>query len=62
MATAATLNLDWADPWYSRFDNPNLKRHHKSALMSFLYVEPYEVRHEILARIMSTPRSATTTA
>lgn len=47
----AKLNLDWDDPWYTRFDNPNLKRHHKSALMSFLYVEPYEVRHEILTRV-----------
>ena len=46
----STLKLD-PDPWYSRFDNPNLKRHHKSALMSFLYVEPYEVRHEILTRV-----------
>jgi hypothetical protein len=46
----STLTLD-PDPWYSRFDNPNLKRHHKSALMSFLYVEPYEVRHEILTRV-----------
>ncbi len=45
------LSLDWEDPWYSRFANPNLKRHHKSALMSFLYVEPYEVRHEILTRV-----------
>ncbi len=44
------LTLDWDDPWYSRFDNPNLTRHHKDALMSFLYVEPYEVRHEILIR------------
>ena len=48
---AAKVNLDWADPWYTKFDNPNLKRHHKSALMSFLYVAPREVRHEILARI-----------
>ncbi len=46
----AKLTLDWDDPWYSRFDNPNLTRHHKDALMSFLYVEPYEVRHEILIR------------
>lgn len=46
-----SLSLDWRDPWYSRFANPNLKRHHKSALMSFLYVEPYEVRHEILTRV-----------
>jgi len=44
------LTLD-PDPWYSKFDNPNLKRHHKDALMSFLYVEPYEVRHEILTRV-----------
>ena len=47
----AHLTLNWADPWYSKFKNPNLKRHHKSALMSFLYVEPYEVRHEILTRV-----------
>ena len=51
LGAAAKLSLDWEDPWYSKFDNPNLKRHHKSALMSFLYVEPYEVRHEILTRV-----------
>ena len=51
LSAPATVTLDWEDPWYSRFDNPNLKRHHKSALMSFLYVEPYEVRHEVLTRI-----------
>ena len=51
LGTAAHLNLDWDDPWYTRFDNPNLKRHHSAALMSFLYVEPYEVRHEILTRV-----------
>jgi hypothetical protein len=47
----AVVELDWSDPWYSKFQNPNLKRHHKSALMSFLYVEPYEVRHEVLVRV-----------
>ncbi len=51
LGAPAKLNLDWSDPWYSKFDNPNLKRHHKSALMSFLYVEPYEVRHEVLIRV-----------
>jgi hypothetical protein len=51
LGAPARLTLDWADPWYSKFDNPNLKRHHKSALMSFLYVEPYEVRHELLVRV-----------
>jgi hypothetical protein len=47
----AVGTLDWDDPWYTVFENPNLKRHHKSALMTFLYVEPYEVRHEILTRV-----------
>jgi len=47
----AKVTLDWSDPWYTKFDNPNLKRHHKSALMSFLYVEPREVRHEMLIRV-----------
>ncbi len=51
LGAPAKLLLDWEDPWYSAFDNPNLKRHHKSALMSYLYIEPYEVRHEILARV-----------
>jgi hypothetical protein len=51
LTAGATLRLDWEDPWYSRFDNPNLKRYHKSALMSFLYIEPREVRHEVLIRV-----------
>jgi len=51
LGAPAHLTLRWEDPWYSKFDNPNLKRHHKSALMSYLYVEPYEVRHEILTRV-----------
>ena len=46
-----TLRLDWEDPWYTRFDNKNLKRHHASALMTFLYAEPREVRHETLIRV-----------
>ena len=51
LGAAAELTLDWDDPWYSSFANRNLNRHHKSALMSFLYVEPYEVRHEVLTRV-----------
>ncbi len=50
LGAPSTLTLD-EDPWYSKFDNPSLSRHHKDALMSFLYVEPYEVRHEILTRV-----------
>jgi hypothetical protein len=51
LSAPATVTLDWKDPWYTRFESPGLKRHHKSALMSFLYVEPNEVRHEVLTRI-----------
>ena len=51
LSKSVTLALDWTDPWYSRFENPTLKRHHSSALMSFLYIESDEVRHEVLARI-----------
>jgi hypothetical protein len=46
-----TIHLDWNDPWYSFFENKNIRRHHNSSIMSFLYIDPYEVRHEILARI-----------
>ncbi len=46
-----TMIPDWNDPWYSVFDNPNLTRHHKSPLMSFLSMEPREVRHEIIFRL-----------
>ncbi len=56
LGAPAHLTLRWEDPWYSKFDNPNLKRHHKSALMSYLYVEPYEVRHEILTRVRDMER------
>ncbi|MFO1104390.1 MAG: hypothetical protein U1E20_15975 [Methylocystis sp.] len=45
------LRLDWNDPWYSAFENPNLARHHRSALMSFISIEPREVRHEIISRL-----------
>ncbi|TNF96122.1 MAG: hypothetical protein EP297_10660 [Gammaproteobacteria bacterium] len=51
LGLTARLNLNWSDPWYSKFDNPNLKRHHKDAMMSYLYVEPFEVRHELLVRV-----------
>jgi len=45
------IHLDWVDPWYSYFENPEISRHHRTSFMSFLYIEPYEVRHEILVRI-----------
>ncbi len=48
---AAKLSLDWDDPWYSEFEEKALKRWQRGAVMSFLYVEPLEVRHEVLARV-----------
>jgi hypothetical protein len=44
------LDLDWDDPWYSRFRNKNLRRQYDSPISAFLYVEPYEVRTEIIVR------------
>jgi hypothetical protein len=50
LGQTATLNLDWNDPWYTKFDNRNLNRHHKYPLMLYLYVEPRQVRLESLLR------------
>lgn len=51
LSSTAKLTLDWADPWYSKFENPNLKRHHRNPVMTFIYAEPYEIRHEALMRV-----------
>lgn len=51
MSKPARLDIDWNDPWYSKFDNPNLSRHHPSGAMTFIYVEPREIRHETLIRV-----------
>ena len=47
---SATVELDWNDAWYSRFEHPNLARQFKAPVSVFLYVEPYEVRKEIIVR------------
>lgn len=46
-----TLHLDWDDPWYSVFEKKTLKRTLQSGVRTYLYIEPYEVRHEILVRV-----------
>ena len=51
LAEPSTLNLDWNDPWYSAYGSKALKRWQRGGVMSFLYVESFEVRHEILARV-----------
>jgi len=45
------LNLDWQDPWYSVFSKKQLKLTLQSGVRTYLYIEPYEVRHEILVRV-----------
>jgi len=48
---SSTVHLDWDDPWYSVFEEKGLKRWQRGSVTSFLYIEPFEVRHEILARV-----------
>lgn len=50
LSAEQTLDLNWEDPWYSRFRNRNLRRQYDAPMNVFLYVEPYEVRAEIIAR------------
>ncbi len=51
LSEPAKLHLDWQDPWYSQFENKALKRWQQSGMMTFLYIEPFEVRHETLVRV-----------
>jgi len=51
LAKAATLNIDWQDPWYSQFNNINLWRQNRFPQTAFLYIDPFEVRHEVLIRV-----------
>jgi len=51
LSEKATLNLDWEDPWYSKFEQKAYKRWQEAGVRAFFYVEPYEVRYEILARV-----------
>jgi hypothetical protein len=50
MTQQQTLDLDWEDPWFSAFRHRNLRRQYEAPIHAFLYVEPYEVRVEVIAR------------
>lgn len=54
--TEEILDLDWSDPWYSKFRNRNLRRQYDAPINAFLYVEPYEVRVEIIVRPVDMER------
>ena len=51
LSEMATLRLDWEDPWYSSFEQKAYKRWQQEGVRAFLYIEPYEVRYEVLARV-----------
>jgi len=50
LTTGYTVNLDWLDPWYSAFDSRSLRRQYFAPMAGFIYVEPFEVRKEIIVR------------
>ena len=51
LSGASKVNLDWEDSWYTAFEDKALKRWQTSGVQSFIYIEPFEVRHEILVRV-----------
>lgn len=56
LAAPERLELDWNDPFYSRFERRTLKRQFASPIAVFLYVEPFEVRKEVVARPLDLAR------
>jgi hypothetical protein len=50
LSSGYTVSLDWEDPWYSRFTQRQLRRKYFSPMAGFIYVEPFEVRKEIIVR------------
>jgi len=51
LSQGSTLHLDWDDPWYSEFEKKPLRRKIGTGMRTFLYIEPFEVRNEILVRV-----------
>jgi len=50
LSSGYTVSLDWEDPWYSAFTARALQRQYLSPMTGFIYVEPFEVRKEIIVR------------
>ncbi len=50
LSVAQEIQLDWEDPWYSKFSSRALRRQYDAPMSGFIYVEPYEVRKEIILR------------
>ncbi len=56
LAASERLQLDWEDPFYSHFERKTLKRKFDSPMNIFLYVEPFEVRKELVVRPLDLAR------
>ena len=50
LVSGHTVSLDWEDAWYSTFSDRGMRRQYYSPMTGFIYVEPYEVRKEIIVR------------
>jgi hypothetical protein len=50
LVNGATIDLDWSDPWHSTFRSRQYRRAYDAPMNVFLYVEPYEVRVEVIIR------------
>ena len=50
LSHSQALKLDWDDPWYTSFHSRSLRRQYYAPMAGFIYVEPYEVRKEIIVR------------
>lgn len=50
LSSGNTVRLDWEDAWYSAFATRALRRQYFSPMTGFIYVEPFEVRKEIIVR------------
>ena len=50
LVSGHSVNLDWEDAWYSSFPERGMRRQYYSPMTGFIYVEPYEVRKEIIVR------------
>lgn len=51
LKTEQTLDLDWEDPWYSRFLPNELTRTPRESIACYLYLEPGQTRLEVVARV-----------
>jgi hypothetical protein len=50
LAPGQAVDLDWEDPWYSEFRARSLRRTYFAPANGFIYIEPYEVRKEVVIR------------